>query len=295
MTPAEKQLLFQAINKYGKSWFQGETHIKTRSGQQAHYKWKSISRSLTYLEEEKRFIKEKVTNVNLGKWTPAEEQLLIQAVNKYGKSWVQVEAYIKTRSALQAHRKWKSMSRSQVSTDETDATESKDPSLSSNSMKMPTDDLPLRKSENDDETSSQVLVKSNNQVEKNTGPWTDEEHKLFLQAQNVHGNFWVKIASIVKTRSAQQVATHGKFFDKMQSKPNPELKAGNWSKAEHQLLLDAQEIYDKNCEKIAAHVEISHLQWCYGFHLCRQLQDHILLKLTAIDVLNQRLGRRYHI
>ena len=109
-TPAEEELLLQAINKYGKSWFQGETHIKTRSGQQAHYKWKSISRSLTYLEEEKRFIKEKVTNVNLGKLTPAEEQLLIQAVNKYGKSWVQVEAYIKTRSALQANRKWKSMS-----------------------------------------------------------------------------------------------------------------------------------------------------------------------------------------
>ena len=88
------------------------------------------------------------------------------------------------------------MSRSQVSTDETDATESKDPSLSSNSMKMPTDDLPLRKSENDDETSSQVLVKSNNQVEKNTGPWTDEEHKLFLQAQNVHGNCWGRKMSL---------------------------------------------------------------------------------------------------
>ncbi len=48
-----------------------------------------------------QFLNDEV-NVNSGKRTPAEEQLLIQAVNKYGKCWKQVEAYIKTQSALQA-------------------------------------------------------------------------------------------------------------------------------------------------------------------------------------------------
>lgn len=71
---------------------------------------------------------------------------------------------------------------------------------SSKSIKMTTDVVPLCKSKTDDETSSQVSAKSNTRVDRNTGLWMDEEHKLFLHAREDHGNFWVKIASIIKTR-----------------------------------------------------------------------------------------------
>ena len=40
---------------------------------------------------------------------------------------------------------------------------------------------------------------------ENTGRWTAEEHRLFLQGLEQHGKGWTKIASLIKSRTVVQV------------------------------------------------------------------------------------------
>mmetsp|Transcript_36168 Transcript_36168/g.87295 ORF Transcript_36168/g.87295 Transcript_36168/m.87295 type:complete len:1009 (-) Transcript_36168:436-3462(-) len=53
------------------------------------------------------------------------------------------------------------------------------------------------------------------QVE-NTGRWTAEEHRLFLQGLEQHGKGWKKIATLIKSRTVVQIRTHAqKYFQKL--------------------------------------------------------------------------------
>lgn len=48
---------------------------------------------------------------------------------------------------------------------------------------------------------------------ENTGRWTAEEHRLFLQGLEQHGKGWKKIASLIKSRTVVQIRTHAqKYF-----------------------------------------------------------------------------------
>lgn len=56
---------------------------------------------------------------------------------------------------------------------------------------------------------------SSNQGE-NTGRWTADEHRLFLQGLEQHGKGWKKIASLIKSRTVVQIRTHAqKYFQKL--------------------------------------------------------------------------------
>jgi SHAQKYF class myb-like DNA-binding protein len=51
---------------------------------------------------------------------------------------------------------------------------------------------------------------------ENTGRWTSEEHRLFLQGLEQHGKGWKKIASLIKSRTVVQIRTHAqKYFQKI--------------------------------------------------------------------------------
>eukprot|EP00591_Stephanopyxis_turris_P000817 CAMPEP_0195514048 /NCGR_PEP_ID=MMETSP0794_2-20130614/5562_1 /TAXON_ID=515487 /ORGANISM="Stephanopyxis turris, Strain CCMP 815" /LENGTH=539 /DNA_ID=CAMNT_0040642213 /DNA_START=462 /DNA_END=2081 /DNA_ORIENTATION=+ len=51
---------------------------------------------------------------------------------------------------------------------------------------------------------------------ENTGRWTAEEHRLFLQGLDQHGKGWKKIASLIKSRTVVQIRTHAqKYFQKL--------------------------------------------------------------------------------
>ena len=53
-------------------------------------------------------------------------------------------------------------------------------------------------------------------VGENTGRWTAEEHRLFLQGLEQHGKGWKKIASLIKSRTVVQIRTHAqKYFQKL--------------------------------------------------------------------------------
>ena len=51
---------------------------------------------------------------------------------------------------------------------------------------------------------------------ENTGRWTAEEHRLFLQGLEEFGKGWKKIASLIKSRTVVQIRTHAqKYFQKL--------------------------------------------------------------------------------
>ncbi|KAL7528336.1 hypothetical protein ACHAXR_002390, partial [Thalassiosira sp. AJA248-18] len=60
-----------------------------------------------------------------------------------------------------------------------------------------------------------TLHPTTGQVE-NTGRWTAEEHRLFLQGLEQHGKGWKKIATLIKSRTVVQIRTHAqKYFQKL--------------------------------------------------------------------------------
>lgn len=57
---------------------------------------------------------------------------------------------------------------------------------------------------------------TNSSQGENTGRWTAEEHRLFLQGLEQHGKGWKKIASLIKSRTVVQIRTHAqKYFQKL--------------------------------------------------------------------------------
>lgn len=51
---------------------------------------------------------------------------------------------------------------------------------------------------------------------ENTGRWTAEEHRLFLQGLEQHGKGWKKIATLIQSRTVVQIRTHAqKYFQKL--------------------------------------------------------------------------------
>ena len=68
---------------------------------------------------------------------------------------------------------------------------------------------------------------------ENTGRWTAEEHRLFLQGLELHGKGWKKIAGLIKSRTVVQIRTHAqKYFQKLaKAKQNGE---------EGEILMDAR-------------------------------------------------------
>mmetsp|Transcript_3179 Transcript_3179/g.6420 ORF Transcript_3179/g.6420 Transcript_3179/m.6420 type:complete len:308 (-) Transcript_3179:83-1006(-) len=53
-------------------------------------------------------------------------------------------------------------------------------------------------------------------TKENTGRWTAEEHRLFLQGLELHGKGWKKIAGLIQTRTVVQIRTHAqKYFQKL--------------------------------------------------------------------------------
>jgi SHAQKYF class myb-like DNA-binding protein len=50
-----------------------------------------------------------------------------------------------------------------------------------------------------------------------SGKWTKEEHKKFLEALLEYGENWIKVQQAVQIRSCAQVRSHAqKYFIKMQ-------------------------------------------------------------------------------
>lgn len=69
---------------------------------------------------------------------------------------------------------------------------------------------------NSSSSSNNSRAHSSGSSGENTGRWTAEEHRLFLQGLEQHGKGWKKIASLIKSRTVVQIRTHAqKYFQKL--------------------------------------------------------------------------------
>ena len=73
---------------------------------------------------------------------------------------------------------------------------------------------PVRSSSSKNKKKKQAAAASG--AGENTGRWTNEEHRLFLQGLEQHGKGWKKIAGLIKSRTVVQIRTHAqKYFQKL--------------------------------------------------------------------------------
>ena len=71
--------------------------------------------------------------------------------------------------------------------------------------------------------------KMNNNVIFNTGRWSEEEHKKFIEGILEFGNEWKNVQNVIKTRSSTQARSHAqKFFLKI--KKNLDINNSNRDK-----------------------------------------------------------------
>lgn len=87
----------------------------------------------------------------------------------------------------------------------------------SNSSNLPSTKSSSKKKKNSISLTTTQSVSSSGSVQgENTGRWTAEEHRLFLQGLEQHGKGWKKIASLIKSRTVVQIRTHAqKYFQKI--------------------------------------------------------------------------------
>jgi SHAQKYF class myb-like DNA-binding protein len=84
----------------------------------------------------------------------------------------------------------------------------------------PSSSTSLNENEDNDDSSNHngnnPQTSGGNNSSENTGRWTTEEHRLFLQGLEQHGKGWKKIASLIQSRTVVQIRTHAqKYFQKL--------------------------------------------------------------------------------
>ncbi|EJK55834.1 hypothetical protein THAOC_24385, partial [Thalassiosira oceanica] len=68
----------------------------------------------------------------------------------------------------------------------------------------------------DDDAPAGEATSSARQVKQNIGNWTAEEHRLFLEGLERHGNNWAEVATHVGSRTVDQIRSHAqKYFVKL--------------------------------------------------------------------------------
>jgi hypothetical protein len=90
-TPAEDAKLAEAVKKYGKGWVAAAKLVPGRTHKQCRKRWVN---TLNFINKKK------------GKWPPAEDAKLTEAVKKYGKDWVAVAKLVPGRTNMQCRYRW---------------------------------------------------------------------------------------------------------------------------------------------------------------------------------------------
>jgi SHAQKYF class myb-like DNA-binding protein len=66
---------------------------------------------------------------------------------------------------------------------------------------------------------AQTQVRQQRRAGKPRVPWTEDEHKLFLEALQLYQRDWARIGSHIGTRTTQQARSHAqKYFEKVQQR-----------------------------------------------------------------------------
>ena len=89
-TPEEDQILIDCINEYGRVWSIISEHINGRTSDQCM----------------KRYMNTLSPSIKRGKWTPEEDQILIDCVKKHGKNWAIAKTQLQGRTNHQCRERY---------------------------------------------------------------------------------------------------------------------------------------------------------------------------------------------
>jgi hypothetical protein len=96
--PAEDAKLMEAVKKHGNNWVAVAKLVPGRTNEQCRKRW---VRTLDPANNGTN-----LTNGKKGKWTPAEDAKLTEAVKKHDNDWVAVAAMVPGRTNKQCRQRW---------------------------------------------------------------------------------------------------------------------------------------------------------------------------------------------
>lgn len=118
------------------------------------------------------------------------------------------------------------------------------------------------------------------------GRWTKPEHKLFVEALNIYGKNWNKVATYVKTRNATQVRSHAqKYFLRCTSKPTQDKSNASSSSTEHSRIMEKISTLEKTNEKALGELRIL-LESGIALHNNLKIQEELIgISKEAMELL----------
>lgn len=107
------------------------------------------------------------------------------------------------------------------------------------------------------QTEEEKHLDRNEKDKRVNGRWTKTEHNSFMEALNMYGKNWNKVASYIKTRNATQVRSHAqKYFLRCTSKPTQDKSSTSSSSIEHSRIMERISNLERTKEKALGEVKV---------------------------------------
>ena len=152
---------------------------------------------------------EEAKEVRIGRWTEEEHQLYVDGLAKFGKDWSKISTEVGTRTPTQVRERAR-------------------------------------------------YVGQREAKEVRIGPWTEEEHQLYVDGLAKFGKDWSKISTEVGTRTPTQVRDHASYVGQRcggtGDEEAKEVRIGPWTEEEHQLYVDGVAKFGKDWNLVATEV-----------------------------------------
>jgi S-ribosylhomocysteine lyase LuxS involved in autoinducer biosynthesis len=188
----EDAKLLEAVQKHGDDWVKVAAMVPDRTDRQCRERW---VHSLDPANGKKR-----------GKWTPAEDENLMEAVKTHGNNWVKAAAMVPDRTDRQCRKRW---------------VQTLDPANGKNLGKWSTEEdeklieavkkhgkkwaaAALMVPGRTDQQCRQRWFRTLDPANGNKGKWSTEEDEKLAEAVNQHGKKWVAVALMVPGRTNKQ-------------------------------------------------------------------------------------------
>jgi hypothetical protein len=181
-TPKEDALLTEAVHKYGRKWVPIAALVPGRTNPQCRTRW------LQHLDP---------TNAKKGRWTPEEDAILTEAVEKLGKDFTAVAALIPGRTNVRCRDRWERW------TPEEDAILTEAVGKLGKDFTAVAAVVPGRTNEKCRERWFRYFDITSSEGPKK-GTWTPEEDAKLIEAVQKVGRHWVPVAALVYTRTNTQ-------------------------------------------------------------------------------------------
>jgi hypothetical protein len=177
-----------------------------------------------------------------GKWSPKEDALLTEAVQKYGKKWVPVAALVPGRTNPQCRSRW---------------LRHLDPANMKKGRWTPEEDEILAEAVRKlgtDFTAVAALIpgRTNERCRDRWFRWTPEEDAILIEAVGKLGKDFTAVAALIPGRTSEKC--RDRWISCLDSASSEGLEKGTWTPAEDAKLIEAVEKHGKHWVPVAAHV-----------------------------------------